>query len=466
MSDFVTFFKDICDSSSHHHPLNQVIDSYSENEREEHLLRLGLYCKHFMIHSLESWIEYHHSLLSLLFLRKFYKKNHPEVELELDCLIRKGKTKGFGKQLQLKKGYDALICYLLDQTKKIIPFDQVNEGAILYRYLPYPLHNAEMGLIALYLGLIWNDLPLLKKGLKWAQFSLSLYDAVGRRFEGIWLKEKEFPMTCREDACALLFEVVAQLCPNLKSSVVFSKKPYTDPFIFLFKKAFQELFFPMTSFPLSFSSINGSLGVFRYTFGEMHAMCTLVGENTGVGCIHKKEVKIVSMGPHYFPLGDSDYYGIFRTSDGAQSGLRDVKIELKEDRGFLQGWTRLYHPQFEKRKNWVFLRVECKKERIDLEVQLNENPLLDPLFYVFFISAETAVLSENVVFYPAILDQYQGKVDKFLFKKGAETLTIFPHFEGEMTLIPLAGKSYFWSANFLLAFSLDKKLFSYRWTVN
>ena len=62
--------------------------------------------------------------------------------------------------------------------------------------------------------------------------------------------------------------------------------------------------------------------------------------------------------------------------------------------------------------------------------------------------------------------RYQGESKSLVFEKNQESLTLNPQYEGEMQVIPLSGTRHFWSADFLLAFSLNKKLYPYRWTID
>ena len=67
---------------------------------------------------------------------------------------------------------------------------------------------------------------------------------------------------------------------------------------------------------------------------------------------------------------------------------------------------------------------------------------------------------------PGALERYQGKIARVTFEKDGEILSLHPEFEGEMQLIPLAGKHHFWSADFLIAFPINEKLKHYRWTIH
>ncbi|MDJ0651775.1 MAG: hypothetical protein QNJ27_02025 [Simkaniaceae bacterium] len=471
MSGLVTFLKPHRDKAFGSQPLRKAVDAFFEGEErgEAFLFSPTNHCEHFPIHTPEDFIEYYRMLLSLLFLRKFHKKKDEKLDNQIRSLIFRGRTEGFGKQFYLQQGYDVLATFLFENKKEALNFTQLEKGAILHNQVPHLLQCGELGLISLYFGLISSDDALLHKGLKCVEFSLSLCDHRGEFFQGLWQNEADYKMVSQGETFPFLFQVASQLVASSKLQGVSEssgERLYSDPFIRLFNHAFKEVTFPQLSQRLTLHDIDRSLGFLHYQCGETSLVCSAAGINTGLSSIHKKGIHIVSMGPHYAPLADSDYYGIFRLSNGSQEGFKDLTIESDDERGKFQGWTRVVSPQEEDQsKDWLFFNLESEKEKIDLTIRKSHHNALAPLFYVFFVSADKACVGDEVELFPGMLDRYQGSVDKVFFKKGKETLEIISHFESEMQVIPLAGKDHFWSADFLLVFSLKKKLYPYRWTV-
>ncbi len=471
MSGLVTFLKPHQDEVLGSDPLREAVDAFFKGEErgEALLLSLANYCEHLSINTSEDLTEYYRTLLSLLFLRKFYEKKDEKLDNQTRSLIFEGRTKGFGKQFYLQKAYDVLATFLFENKKEALDFKQLEKGAILHNHLPHPLQCGEIGLISLYFGLMSKDDELLHKGLKCVEFCLSLCDHKGKLFQGLWQNEADYKAITQRETFAFLFQVASQLVASSKLQMVsesIDERLYSDPFIQLFNHAFKAVVFPRLNQGLTRHDIDRSLGFLHYQCGETSLVCSAAGMNTGLSCIHKKGIHIVSMGPHYAPLADSDYYGIFRLSNGSQEGFKDLKIESDDEKGKFQGWTRVVSPQGEdQNKDWLFFNLEAEKEKIDLTIRKSHHNPSTPLFYVFFVSADKACVGEELELFPGMLDRYQGNVDKVLFEKGRETLEIISHFESEMKVIPLAGKDHFWSADFLLAFSLKKKLYPYQWTV-
>ena len=55
-----------------------------------------------------------------------------------------------------------------------------------------------------------------------------------------------------------------------------------------------------------------SLATVGYKGDHIFSIFTLMGINSGMGCIHIEDVKILSFGPQTYPLGEMKNYGIFR----------------------------------------------------------------------------------------------------------------------------------------------------------
>jgi len=196
--------------------------------------------------------------------------------------------------------------------------------------------------------------------------------------------------------------------------------------------------------------------------------------NTGLGAIHKKGIQIVSFGPHFYPLADSDCFGIYRTSNGSREGFKDLTIEREEERCQFKGWSRIISPTpcYVSKQNfsyihpgeqWLFFDIRAEKESLELDVRLDKCLQEAPLSFAFFISAEKASVKGEGTLMPGSLERYQGKAASLTFEKHGEIFSLHPEFEGEMQLIPLEGKHHFWSADFLIAFPLTEKLKVYSW---
>jgi|JI102314A1RNA_FD_contig_111_570784_length_1818_multi_3_in_0_out_0_2 hypothetical protein len=391
--------------------------------------------------------DFYPSLCALLFLRKFSAIKNEKLDHELYSLIALGKREFLGGSLLLQEGYAALANYLFFGSQiKGFQFKQLEKGGILFRDpFPHLLENAELGLLASYLGKEWNDEDLLGKGEKLCKFFQLLIGQSGTLFPGIWIPEEEYHEK--------LIEIV-DLLVNDKS------EPHS-PYLRLMKQGLGHLPSKQSHRFL----MDRSLAFLKYEGKELSMIASLAGKKTGIGSLKKGEVSIVSMGPHFAPLADSEYYGIFRPSNGSQEGFKDLLIESEEGRGKIEGWTRMISPdEGDLSQSYLHIHLMAKKEEVSLKIRRSHKGEKE-LHFVFFVSADHAEVEEGKTFFPKALNRFEGASQKIFFKKGESFLEILPHFEGEMKVIPLAGGTHFWSANFLVAFSISKILFPYSWTI-
>lgn len=393
--------------------------------------------------------EFYPTLCTLLFLRKFAGIQNEQLDHEFGTLIALGKREFFGETYLLQKGYEALVNHLFwgSQTKGF-DFKQLEKGGVLSKdHFPHLLENAELGLLACYLGKEWGDEDLLGKGVNLCGFFQLLVNHHGDLFQGVWVREEEYSKKLLETVQLLIQE---ESTPK-------------SPFLRVMKEALGgEHYIAVKSHR---SLMDRSLGFLKYQWKELSLVSSFAGKKTGLASVQKKEISIVSMGPQFDPLADSDCFGIFRPSNGSQEGFKDLTIELSEGKGKIEGWTRMVSPEEGGlSQSWLHFHLMAQEETLQFTVQ-KSHETANELYFVFFVSADHAQLEEGEAFFPKALKRFEGSSQKIFFQKGESFLEIAPDFEGEMKLIPLAGGTHFWSANFLVAFSLSKKLTPYSWTV-
>lgn len=225
-----------------------------------------------------------------------------------------------------------------------------------------------------------------------------------------------------------------------------------------------------------FHTIDPSLGFIRYDYESLSLVCSACGVNTGLGAIHKKGVRVVAFGPHYYPLADSDCFGIYRPSNGSTDGFKDLIMESEESQCRFKGWSRLVSPQSEEPlkqtipdkepgNQWIFFDIQAQKESLDIDVCLSQCLETTPLAFAFFVSAQKVCIGKEKTLRPGSIERYQGKSNTLVFEKDQEFLTLIAQYPGDMQVIPLAGKQHFWSADFLIAFPITEKLKLLSWKV-
>lgn len=193
-----------------------------------------------------------------------------------------------------------------------------------------------------------------------------------------------------------------------------------------------------------------------FAVGRLKGQLSLEGVHGGFGHIQAKGASIVTMGPHFFPLGLSDLYGIYRTKDSFDD------VHIAKDPFAFKGWTRLAHKQ---KPSDLWMEVSAKEdgETLKLSVKFLHFTDFSPVSMVFFVKANKVVVNPFFEVYPSSLERYQGGSEKVSLSDGA--LTLNAQFEGEMQVIPLAGGPYFWGADFLVAYAITKEMSSYDFDV-
>lgn len=358
-------------------------------------------------------------------------------------------------------------------------------GCILDGALPHPVMSAELALIWFYLGVALAKEELLCSALHITHFLGELCDSRHRPFQALWTREAEF---CKGSLLAsfyLLFKTAFLVSKEAKLGALaaaFEKKidnlaltswGMCDPFFFALSLALAEKEETFShSAPLQVSQGLGQkekashLGFFRFDAAPFEAVLTASGVNTGLGTLHKREVNIISLGPHFYPLADAERYGLYRLGNRDQRGFKDIKVNEAEGRQEIAGWSRLVeaHGVLESKSSfsalspsnqWMWFRLQAEENGVNLTTYFPHVEEENPLAFVFFIEGDQVVIEGEPPLLPGVIERFSGKSCALRVFKGNDELQIVPQ-EGsaKMDVIPLAGKDHFWGANFLLAFEV------------
>lgn len=501
MRDLVAFYHDRCclfGKENNHWDLALENVYFDKSVDEAFLILLLEECQNPLINGPKEYLHYLRKLVSIGFFLQV-EPEHPLLSLARKAL-KQIYTQGFWREFQLGEALYALGCHLLGLPLPLFHPKQLPKGGILSEVgnhlsdggIPHPLMNTELALIWLFLSWEIENEELLSASLKWAHFAMGLFDHENYPFHGIWLRESEYRPLIFLSHYFLLFSVSSQmlLSPKIKhlADALFDKleemgkdsfqaPPY---FLFLLACGFKRLSAKKNCLKpegkFSSNEIDEDLGCFIAQHQDMSLICSFSGVNTGLGALHKTHVRIVSFGPHFSPLSDSDRYGLHRISSGIAKPFRDIEFE-KEERGFeLKGWSRLISPfvsdlfhhnmtLMQPGNQWVFFSVFSDGELLKFESRLSKHDETHPLFFAFFLIADQVVVEGGHSLVPATLDRYQGLSTPLTFKKEGEELRLYPQTQTKMDVIPLAGSPHFYSANFLIAFAFEKDQKNLVWTL-
>ena len=133
----------------------------------------------------------------------------------------------------------------------------------------------------------------------------------------------------------------------------------------------------------------------------------------------------------------------------------------------IAGWTKVINDPIKNAQHWVYFSLKNSQSLFELEVQVNEVAEESPLYIVFYVCAEKVLVGEDLNLFPGLINKYSGMVKNIYFDSKGGSLAISPKFSSQMQLIPLAGsRDFFWGADFLLAFELQKSLISYNFEIS
>lgn len=454
-------------------------------------------CLDYRIDHPQDFLACLHKILSALLLLHCLKVEDKGLYRILQTALEAALKQGYWNDFQLGSALASLACHLLnlpadEVIPKLLPSGAAlveHGGHRLDAHLPNPILNAELGIIWALLGVVNKNYDQILSALQLGHWQLNTVDYNGVPFEGLWLKGDEYCPISLLSANYLLFDMCQALSEHpkmqlardnqLRQLAVFKEDDfYESPMLTLLLSEYLEE--KLSSYELSdtLKSNIGSIGISRedkdlgfchYCYNDFNLICSASGSNTGIGSIHKDQVHITNMGPHFYPLGNLEGFGIYRTcvKDGS---FKDIMIKIDDGMLDFKGWARLISPELSTHgcskvkpgNSWMEFHMEGLETKCKLTVKCLQNESA-PLAFTFFIKAEQALVDQKFELLPKSLDRYSDQTTSMTFKRGNSSLTIHPSYEGKMEVIPLAGKNHFWGADFLLAFPIspDQKRFSW-----
>ena len=183
---------------------------------------------------------------------------------------------------------------------------------------------------------------------------------------------------------------------------------------------------------------------------------TYQGDHTGLGSIDFGSLAIVSMGPHYFPLGELSRFGIYREGPDFS--------DVEESFNRISGWSKLIagDRSYGSGATWIQFNAEKNQNEIKLKAAFENGKGEDPFAFVFFVKSEEIKVAEKK-YLKGSLASYQGITSSIELACGNEKVVLTPQFKGPIQIIPLAGGDYFWGADFLIAFEIHELDQKYSW---
>jgi len=354
---------------------------------------------------------------------------------------------------QLFALYRAFISFLAEENASEISLPFLEEGVLVNDYIPHPFHSVEGAILAIILGTLQGKEALVQQGVQ-----ISLFTPV----QTLFIKEEEYKPEVFDLAKNLLAFLVARVVdesPSMKESELSEEKesPLGAYFLFLKECIVPKLSFRKLLFTQEFlkKKEQQTLGYAKLRSEAATLYCSLCGCNTGFASLHKKEIEIVSIGPHLAPLAEMELYGVNRMAALGHSCFKDLVVE----EGRFQGWSRVVSQGKGLGSSWIFIDIESQKKKgFRLKTRWIDKVNAPEMFLAFFVKASKVVIDHKYHLQPATLDRYQGTSATVCFYEKQETLVLQALVETSMQVIPLAGDHHFWGAKFLLAYAMEPQI--------
>lgn len=361
-----------------------------------------------------------------------------------------------------------LICALEEIIFELIPDLRQTKKTLPFSFPPYfeshqPMMLCELSSLYALLGTVQNNEDLKAKSRELAYKLFAFLDHEDLPFSAFGSKSSEhsewdilIAYYLMAYSCSLLLEekalhlVAEKLWQKIREAVrIESMKVPT--FAILLIRWMNGLKIPSVGDAVSLDRkevfFDPSLAAAYFKDTDLSCYFTFYGNKTSLGAIHGKSVRIVAIGPQLFPLSDPDGFGVARS--GTQEQSTDIQYQKTEDGFYLRGWTKLVNSPI-----WLELMAEAKKASVEMTLQ-TAGVNSEKVGFSFYLRAKSCLVGEKKVFRPRSLERYCGKAVPVLLEGEKDSLMLKAQNDVVLHLIPLAGKGFFWDADFLIAYEMD-----------
>lgn len=394
---------------------------------------------------------------------------------------------------QLFSVYHALVSFLVGQPNNPPQLKQHSNGACpledegyrLWAEIPHPLFHAELGTLWCLYGDATGQMQYVEAAIKLAEWQRNTLDHYYTSFVGLLSREGEASERLLLIHNFLLFNAVARTAYRSdlafiaqkqleRLSEVADEESIDIPgYSIALEECFNEKSLPVVSGEYYLPSVllDQALALAGSRSSESSAVATLYGGKSGMGCYHHQDVKVISFGPQYMPLGDCSGFGL----EGSERFLKEHIKTLSSHNGefTLEGTTRM-SPHLSANGeestpsgNWIESKQKLKNGMLSIEAKF--QGLFDPkeLIFSFFVKCKNCVIDGDRTIRPRSLNRYHGKAAP-LKLHGAENSIQLNAGQGheEMHVIPLGGGDNFWGADFLVAYALKDFDRAYSWQLS
>ncbi|MFT4552118.1 MAG: hypothetical protein ACI9S8_000740 [Chlamydiales bacterium] len=447
---------------------------------------------------LENDLDIQRKILALNCMLELSEENE-ELRKPVLAAYNRSKYSTFDRDFQLIDGLIALNGQMLSVAKKRVSPKLHSTGACPMEWrgyfpwatLPQPKLQAEMGAVWAILGRVANDANLLSSASKAAEWQVNhTIDHRACPTHGLFWKENQASLLDILSANILLFHSVATFCGNSeiedlvqKQQSFLPEKVENEDLSFLAYVSILSFWIdslvttPMPQqFSMQTSFCDPHVALIGARSEDSHVACTLLGSNTGLGTFCKDELSVINYGPQLLPLGDCKNFGIERTFRPENESNPEAFFEAREDGFILKGSCKVAmqtgntstahlavpgHSGIWMDVSQVYSSGELTLEVSPYGLEVNEN-----LAFAFYVKGKSCDINGLKVS-PRSLDRYEGTVETIHIRGEHSSIKIeAPSPAHSLQVIPLAGDNHFWSADFLLAYSIPVEPKVYSWKLS
>jgi hypothetical protein len=192
-----------------------------------------------------------------------------------------------------------------------------------------------------------------------------------------------------------------------------------------------------------------------------------------MGSFRAGNVRILSYGPQWLPLGDCSGFGL----EGGILSRSIAPFHMHGDKdSFIQSHLvrlasvnpQLYtHANFRNGKPseiWMKAKQEFNEKKLTIQTSFIGTQEEASFAFVFFIEGEKCQIGEKKELYPKTFSRYEGRAQPIVVSSNTSTIVLHaPLSESSMQVIPLSGGKNFWGADFLVAYTIDRLNHNYTW---
>jgi hypothetical protein len=451
---------------------------------QELLSQLAQECLEQPVDTQQEYLLFCQRIFSLSLLYRYSQYSFLDTKKALVSLYLKVLRNQYPQGFQLVTLYKEWIAFFLEEYAEPVGMHLNSQGIALVEYqghesrlhLPHLMQNAELALLSGLFALMTDNRELLGKALTTSLWLSDFIEEGQGFFEGLWMKEQEFCLDKLSFIHALLFQFSALMTAdtNIQEACHAATKLFTRIPLHNLGELYPLLYLLMLEVTEQHSHLAVSwnqdqaelkkksakyLGYATYRYQDFSCYCSVSGAGSGCAGFSKGAARIVSAGPHLGSLGDMHQYGIYRTPLMQNTPFKDVLIEQKEGSLSFAGWTGIVAGHCDQSKpgtSWLRLEMSVKEKKAVLGIKRINFQENQELFFVFFVKGRKAIIDKNCHLHPDTLDRYQGKATEMSIQDMPCSLTIKTPAAHLIQVIPLAGDTYFWGAQFLVAYAFPQ----------